>query len=66
MLPQARAHAAAVFIPLLDGVALVFPMFPMKPEMENVLLYLRKRALIEDYLGNYTPHQLAMCTIFAS
>ncbi|KAF9045181.1 Isy1-like splicing factor [Panaeolus papilionaceus] len=49
----ARLHAqvAASFIPFLDVEHLLPPKLPSHDEMENVLLNLRKKALVEEYFG---------------
>ncbi|RDB17306.1 Pre-mRNA-splicing factor ISY1 [Hypsizygus marmoreus] len=50
---QARIHAqaAASYIPFLDTESLLPPKMPTRPEIENVLLELRKKALVEEYFG---------------
>lgn len=43
------AKAAAAFIPFLSPEELLPPKLPTKTEMENVLLGLRKQALLDEY-----------------
>jgi pre-mRNA-splicing factor ISY1 len=47
-----RARAGAAFIPLLTTDDLLPPKLPTKSEMENVLLELRKQALVNEYFGD--------------
>lgn len=47
-----HAKAAAAYIPFLSEEMLMPPKMPTHDEMENVLLDLRKRALVEEYFGN--------------
>jgi pre-mRNA-splicing factor ISY1 len=46
-----HAQAAAKFIPFLTPEHLMPPKLPSSKEMENVLLDLKKRALLEEYFG---------------
>ncbi|ESK85594.1 pre-mrna-splicing factor isy1 [Moniliophthora roreri MCA 2997] len=48
----AHAQAAAAYIPFLDAAMLMPPKMPTRQEMEDVLLDLRKKALVEEYFGN--------------
>lgn len=52
----ARLHAqtAAAYIPFLDVEHLMPPKLPTHEEIENVLLVLRKKALVEEYFGGET------------
>lgn len=45
------ASAVAAFIPFLTPDDLLPPKLPSKQEMEDVLLKLRKKALVEEYFG---------------
>ena len=47
-----HAQAAASYIPFLDIEHLLPPKLPTHDEMEGVLLALRKKALLEEYLGD--------------
>ncbi|THU84953.1 pre-mRNA-splicing factor ISY1 [Dendrothele bispora CBS 962.96] len=47
-----HAQAAAAYIPFLDTQDLLPPKIPNRTEMEQVLLDLRKKALVEEYFGN--------------
>jgi len=47
----AHARSAAAYMPFLEPDSLMAPKLPTKEEMENVLLELRKRALVDEYLG---------------
>lgn len=47
-----HAQAAAAYIPFLDVEHLLPPKLPTHDEMEGVLLALRKKALLEEYLGD--------------
>ena len=49
-----HAQAAAAYIPFLDVEHLLPPKLPTHDEMEGVLLALRKKALLEEYLGDAT------------
>lgn len=49
-----HAQAAAAYIPFLDVEHLLPPKLPTHDEMEGVLLALRKKALLEEYLGDTT------------
>lgn len=53
----ARRHAqmAASHIDFLDTEHLLPPSLPTHQEMENVLLNLRKKALVEEYFGDGQP-----------
>lgn len=42
-------------VSVLSSADLQHPKMPTKEEMEGVLLALRKRALLEQYLGDETP-----------
>jgi len=46
-----HARAAAAYIPFLTEEMLVPPKMPTREEMENVLLGLRKKALVDEYFG---------------
>ncbi|KAI0795721.1 pre-mRNA-splicing factor ISY1 [Abortiporus biennis] len=48
----AHAKAVAAYIPFLSPENLLPPKMPTRDEMEEVLLALRKRALVEEYFGN--------------
>ncbi|KAL0564050.1 NineTeen Complex (NTC) component [Marasmius crinis-equi] len=48
----AHAHAAATYIPFLEPEILMPPKMPTRQEMEDLLLELRKRALVEEYFGD--------------
>ena len=48
----AHAQAAAAYIPFLDADMLLPPKMPTRQEMEDVLLDLRKKALVEEYFGD--------------
>lgn len=48
----AHARAAAAYIPFLTPEMLMPPKMPTSEEMEQVLLDLRKKALVEEYFGN--------------
>jgi pre-mRNA-splicing factor ISY1 len=50
---KARVHAqaAASYIPFLTTEDLLQPKMPTREEMEQVLLGLRKQALVEEYFG---------------
>lgn len=45
------ATAVAAFIPFLSPEDLLPPKMPSREEVENVLLKLRKKALVEEYFG---------------
>jgi pre-mRNA-splicing factor ISY1 len=47
-----HAQAAAAYITFLDVEHLLPPKLPTHDEMEGVLLALRKKALLEEYLGD--------------
>ena len=47
-----HAKAAAAYIPFLQEEMLMPPKMPTHEEMENVILDLRKRALVEEYFGD--------------
>lgn len=47
-----HAQAAAAYIPFLDAASLAPPKMPSRQEMEQVLLDLRKKALVEEYFGD--------------
>ena len=49
-----HAQAAATYIPFLDVEHLLPPKLPTHDEMEGVLLALRKKALLDEYLGDAT------------
>jgi pre-mRNA-splicing factor ISY1 len=49
---RTSAQAAALYIPFLTVEHLLPPKLPSHEEMENVLLALRKNALVEEYFGN--------------
>ncbi|KAJ3996960.1 Isy1-like splicing factor [Lentinula boryana] len=53
-LQQAFLHAqtAASYIPFLSAESLLPPKMPTRVEMEQVLLDLKKKALVEEYFGN--------------
>ena len=46
-----HARATAMYIPFLSAEQLVPPKLPTREEMEQFLLDLRKRALVEEYFG---------------
>lgn len=46
-----HAQAAASYIPFLTTESLLPPKMPTRQEMEQVLLALRKEALVEEYFG---------------
>lgn len=46
-----HAQAAASYIPFLSAESLVPPKLPTRVEMEQVLLGLKKQALVEEYFG---------------
>ncbi|KAJ7601090.1 pre-mRNA-splicing factor ISY1 [Mycena floridula] len=48
----AHAQAAASYILFLDAESLVAPKMPTRSEMEEVILGLRKKALVEEYFGD--------------
>lgn len=48
----AHAHAAATFIPFLRPEDLVPPKMPTRDEISQVLLALRKKALVDEYFGD--------------
>jgi len=48
----AHARAAAAYIPFLTPEMLMPPKMPTTEELEQVLLDLRKKALVEEYFGN--------------
>ncbi|GJJ16115.1 hypothetical protein Clacol_010394 [Clathrus columnatus] len=50
-LAEISAQAAASFIPFLSAEDLLPPKLPSRQEMENVLLELRKKALLNEYFG---------------
>lgn len=50
LLPSAQA--ASAFIPFLSPEDLLPPKLPTREEMEEVLLGLKKRALLEEYFGD--------------
>jgi pre-mRNA-splicing factor ISY1 len=52
--PRIHAQAAAAYITFLDVEHLLPPRLPTHDEMEGVLLALRKKALLEEYLGDAT------------
>ena len=45
------ASAVAAFIPFLTPDDLLPPKLPSKQELEDILLKLRKKALVEEYFG---------------
>jgi pre-mRNA-splicing factor ISY1 len=47
-----HAKAAAAYIPFLTKEMLMPPKLPTRDEMENVILDLRKRALVDQYFGD--------------
>ncbi|KAL0063647.1 NineTeen Complex (NTC) component [Marasmius tenuissimus] len=47
----AHAQAAAAYISFLDPEMLMPPKMPTRQEMEDILLDLRKKALVEEYFG---------------
>lgn len=47
-----NAQVAACYISFLDAEHLLPPKLPTHEEMENLLLSLRKNALVEEYFGN--------------
>ncbi|KAF9254779.1 Isy1-domain-containing protein [Marasmius fiardii PR-910] len=47
----AHAQAAAAYIPFLEAEILMPPRLPTRQEMEDILLDLRKKALVEEYFG---------------
>jgi len=47
-----HAKAAAAYIPFLTADMLIQPKMPTRDEMENILLGLRKKLLVEEYFGN--------------
>ena len=47
-----HAQAAASYIPFLSPEDLLQPKMPTRQEMDQVLLELRKKALVEEYFGN--------------
>ncbi|KAG7096098.1 hypothetical protein E1B28_006774 [Marasmius oreades] len=47
----AHAQAAAAYIPFLEAEILMPPKLPTRQEMEDILLDLRKKALVEEYFG---------------
>ncbi|OCH90474.1 pre-mRNA-splicing factor ISY1 [Obba rivulosa] len=49
---QAQARAAAAFIPFLAPENLLPPKMPTRDEMEEFILELQKKALVEEYFGN--------------
>lgn len=51
MSPDDAARAAAAFIPFLTPDDLTPPKLPSRSEMEEVLLALRKKALMSEYFG---------------
>ncbi|KAH8101725.1 pre-mRNA-splicing factor ISY1 [Cristinia sonorae] len=50
----ANARATAAYIPFLTPEHLLPPKLPTREEMEQFLLELRKKALVEEYFGNET------------
>ncbi len=48
----AHARTTAAYIPFLTPENLLPPKMPTRDEMEDFLLGLRKRALVEEYFGN--------------
>lgn len=48
----ASARAMAAYIPFLEPENLLPPKMPTREEMEQFLLELRKKALLEEYFGN--------------
>jgi len=49
---RTNAQAAAFYIPFLDVEHLLPPKLPSHDDMENILLTLRKNALVEEYFGD--------------
>ena len=49
---QAHAQAAAAYITFLNPRALMPPKMPTREEMQDVLLQLRKKALVQEYFGD--------------
>jgi len=49
---RTNAQAVALYIPFLDVEHLLPPKLPSHDEMENILLALRKNALVEEYFGD--------------
>jgi pre-mRNA-splicing factor ISY1 len=47
-----HAQAAASYIPFLSTESLLPPKMPTRAEMEEVLLVLRKKALVDEYFGD--------------
>ncbi|KAJ3740998.1 Isy1-like splicing factor [Lentinula detonsa] len=47
-----HAQTAASYIPFLSAESLLPPKMPTRVEMEQVLLDLKKKALVEEYFGN--------------
>lgn len=50
-----HARAAAAYIPFLTAEMLMPPKMPTTEEMENLLLDLRKKALVDEYFGDEGP-----------
>ena len=48
----AHAQAAALYIPFLRPEDLLPPTMPTREEMDEVILALRKKALVEEYFGD--------------
>ena len=49
---EAHARRTAAYIPVLSPEILMPPKLPTREEMEQFLLELRKKALVEEYFGN--------------
>ncbi|KAI0332248.1 Isy1-domain-containing protein [Cubamyces sp. BRFM 1775] len=49
---EAHARRTAAYIPVLSPEILMPPKMPTREEMEQFLLELRKKALVEEYFGN--------------
>lgn len=47
-----HARAAAAYIPFLTAEMLMPPKMPTTEEMENLLLELKKKALVDEYFGD--------------
>lgn len=48
----AHAQTAAAYIPFLKPEHVMPPKLPTRPEMESILLDLRKKALVDEYFGD--------------
>ena len=49
---ETHARRTAAYIPVLSPEILMPPKLPTREEMEQFLLELRKKALVEEYFGN--------------